>query len=220
MTGGSYWPKTNASELHFARSFHGHPTWPYFARPNMRQKWIFGHIRHIWARQIWSSVKIKVCSNNLSELIKTNPFTTSNAKFQIQGALMPYYSKKKCLPTNLKPHSTSKHRCLWTVDIRFLTALLSIPGKSNSMHFSPCIAFEASSHWTISIDQKPWWSYATAPYTKKAWSHIVPILPPPPHHGLGKQWGKENPEQSASITPPLSCKNIRGCTTYNSATML
>ena len=37
---------------------------------------------------------------------------------------------------------------------------------------------------------------------KKAWLHIVPILPPPPHHGPGKQWGKENPEQSASITPP------------------
>ena len=89
-----------------------------------------------------------------------------------------------------------------------------------SMHFSPCIAFEASSHWTISIDQKPRWSYATASYTKKTWSHIVPILPPPPHDGPGKQWGRENPEQSASITPPLSCKNIRCCTTYNSATML
>ena len=48
---------------------------------------------------------------------------------------------------------------------------------------------------------------------KKAWLHIVPILPPTSHHGLGKQWGKENPEQSASITPPLSCKNIQGCTT-------
>ena len=28
LTGGSYWPKTNTSELHFARSFQGHPTWP------------------------------------------------------------------------------------------------------------------------------------------------------------------------------------------------
>ena len=36
LTEGSHWPKTNASELHFARSFQGHPTWPYFARPNMR----------------------------------------------------------------------------------------------------------------------------------------------------------------------------------------
>ena len=38
LTGGSYWPKNNASELHFARSFQGHPTWPYLERPNM----------HIW----------------------------------------------------------------------------------------------------------------------------------------------------------------------------
>ena len=35
LTGGSYWPKTKASELHFARSFQGHPNWPYLARPNM-----------------------------------------------------------------------------------------------------------------------------------------------------------------------------------------
>ena len=32
MTGGSYWHKVNASELHFARSFQGHPIWPYLAR--------------------------------------------------------------------------------------------------------------------------------------------------------------------------------------------
>ena len=38
LTGGSYWPKTDASELHFAISFQGHPTWPYLAHPNM----------HIW----------------------------------------------------------------------------------------------------------------------------------------------------------------------------
>ena len=37
---------------------------------------------------------------------------------------------------------------------------------------------------------------------KKAWLHIVPVLPPSPHDGPGKQWGRENPEQSASITPP------------------
>ena len=36
MTGGSYWPKINASELHFARSFQGHPTWPYLAHSNTR----------------------------------------------------------------------------------------------------------------------------------------------------------------------------------------
>ena len=35
LTGGYYWPKTKASELHFARSFKGHSSWPYFARPNM-----------------------------------------------------------------------------------------------------------------------------------------------------------------------------------------
>ena len=45
LTGGSYWPKTNAFELHFARSFKGHPTWPYFARPNMHANM---HIWHIW----------------------------------------------------------------------------------------------------------------------------------------------------------------------------
>ena len=45
LTGGSYWPKTKASELHFARSFKGHPTWPYFARPNMHANM---HIWHIW----------------------------------------------------------------------------------------------------------------------------------------------------------------------------
>ena len=27
--------KVNASGLHFARSFQGHPTWPYLARSNM-----------------------------------------------------------------------------------------------------------------------------------------------------------------------------------------
>ena len=36
LTGASYWPETNASELHCARSFQGHPTWPYLARSNMR----------------------------------------------------------------------------------------------------------------------------------------------------------------------------------------
>ena len=35
FTGVSYWPKNNASELHFARSFQGHPTWQYLAHPNM-----------------------------------------------------------------------------------------------------------------------------------------------------------------------------------------
>ena len=35
LTRGSYWPKNNASELHFARSFQGHPNWPYLARPNL-----------------------------------------------------------------------------------------------------------------------------------------------------------------------------------------
>ena len=35
LTGRSYWPKNNASELHFARSLQGHPIWPYFERPNM-----------------------------------------------------------------------------------------------------------------------------------------------------------------------------------------
>ena len=32
--GGSYWHRVNAFELHFARSFQGHPTWPYLARSN------------------------------------------------------------------------------------------------------------------------------------------------------------------------------------------
>ena len=45
LTGGSYWSKTNAPELHFARSFQGYPTWPYFARPNMYPNM---HIWHIW----------------------------------------------------------------------------------------------------------------------------------------------------------------------------
>ena len=35
LNGGFYWYKLNASELHFARSFQGHPTWPYLACPNM-----------------------------------------------------------------------------------------------------------------------------------------------------------------------------------------
>ena len=49
--------KINASELHFARSFQGHPTWPYCMRPNMHPNM---HIWHIWpylacfAPQIWS----------------------------------------------------------------------------------------------------------------------------------------------------------------------
>ena len=36
MTWRSYWPMTNASELHFKRSFQGHLTWPYLAHWNMR----------------------------------------------------------------------------------------------------------------------------------------------------------------------------------------
>ena len=43
----------NASELHFAKSFKGHPTWPYLARSNTCPNTVFGV--HIWARQIWSS---------------------------------------------------------------------------------------------------------------------------------------------------------------------
>ena len=35
MTGGSYWAKTNTSELHFARYFQVHPTWPYLACPSI-----------------------------------------------------------------------------------------------------------------------------------------------------------------------------------------
>ena len=48
LTGGSYWPKTNASELHFARSFQGHPTWPYLERSKM----------HIWPILFWFSLMI------------------------------------------------------------------------------------------------------------------------------------------------------------------
>ena len=33
-TGGSYWHKVNVSELHFARSFQGYPTWPYLECTN------------------------------------------------------------------------------------------------------------------------------------------------------------------------------------------
>ena len=29
LSGGSYWPEINASELHFGQSFQGYPTWPY-----------------------------------------------------------------------------------------------------------------------------------------------------------------------------------------------
>ena len=29
LSGGSYWPEVNASELHFGQSFQGYPTWPY-----------------------------------------------------------------------------------------------------------------------------------------------------------------------------------------------
>ena len=36
LSGGSYWPKNNASELHFARSFQGYSTWPYLGCPNTR----------------------------------------------------------------------------------------------------------------------------------------------------------------------------------------
>ena len=39
-------PKNNASELHFARSFQGHPTWPYLARLNM----------HIWPYLLWRTL--------------------------------------------------------------------------------------------------------------------------------------------------------------------
>ena len=48
LTWGSYWHKINASELHFARSFQGHPTWPYLERsimcPNTAK---YGQIRQI-----------------------------------------------------------------------------------------------------------------------------------------------------------------------------
>ena len=29
LSGGSFWPEINASELHFGQSFQGYPTWPY-----------------------------------------------------------------------------------------------------------------------------------------------------------------------------------------------
>ena len=53
MTGGSYWPKTNASELHYARSFQGHPTWPYLARQIRAQICVLVHI--MLACEGWSS---------------------------------------------------------------------------------------------------------------------------------------------------------------------
>ena len=48
LTGRSYGHKLNASEMHFARSFPGHPTWPYLACPNMRPKTVPGVFVHIW----------------------------------------------------------------------------------------------------------------------------------------------------------------------------
>ena len=55
LTGGSYWPETNASELHFAGSFQGHPIWPYLARPILRQKCIFGQLALLFnfCRWVW-----------------------------------------------------------------------------------------------------------------------------------------------------------------------
>ena len=47
LTGGSYWHKVNVSELHFARSFQGHHTWPYLVRQNTHTKYcmaVFGHV--------------------------------------------------------------------------------------------------------------------------------------------------------------------------------
>ena len=39
------------TELHFARSFQGHPTSPYLTRPNWRRKCVFGHVwANIWAQ--------------------------------------------------------------------------------------------------------------------------------------------------------------------------
>ena len=55
LTGGSYWPQTNASELHLAGSFQGHPIWPYLARPILRQKCIFGQLALLFnfCRWVW-----------------------------------------------------------------------------------------------------------------------------------------------------------------------
>ena len=64
LTGGSYWPKTKASELHFARSFQGHPNWPYLApsnaRPNMPNmaKYAFLAQLHVLRESHVSSVSV------------------------------------------------------------------------------------------------------------------------------------------------------------------
>ena len=64
LTGGSYWPKTNESELHFARSFEGHPNWPYLApsnaRPNMPNmaKYAFLAQLHVLRESHVSSVSV------------------------------------------------------------------------------------------------------------------------------------------------------------------
>ena len=50
------WPKINATELHFARSFQGYPTWPYLAHSNARPKYCIWCIwARIWVHQVWSS---------------------------------------------------------------------------------------------------------------------------------------------------------------------
>ena len=59
LTGRSYRRKVNASELHFARSFQGHPHDHILHAQICAPNTIFGifcHIwAHIWAHQIWSS---------------------------------------------------------------------------------------------------------------------------------------------------------------------
>ena len=87
LTGRSYWPKINATELHFARSFQGYPTWPYLAHSNTRPNyciWCIWRIwEHNWARQIWpNGVSLNILQNALqSRWSEVNRTSQSKSHF-------------------------------------------------------------------------------------------------------------------------------------------
>ena len=76
LKGGSYWPKTNASELHFAGSFQGYSTRPYLAHSNMQPKYhisrllvhVIFHIHSLWQDWVVSFVIILASERTWQDL--------------------------------------------------------------------------------------------------------------------------------------------------------
>ena len=122
---------------------------------------------------------------------------------------MPHNSKKK--------GSWPRNCCLWTIDIRLITVLPSISGKSIYWSKTEVILILCKSKFCLFYTT----SLATVKLRRKKLDYtLCPYYPHPHIMGRGNSGERKIRSNLPLSPPPLSCKNIRGCTSAQHTTLL